>query len=132
MPRNIQDALLTVTRALTSSDGSVTSSDFDLGAVAPGETMEGVELVIEIPALLAAELASADTLTVLVQGGAAASPSTSLGMSTVITGDGNAVPAQTIRWRLNSSCPRYINVKFTSAGTTGDMSDKTVTLTLRT
>lgn len=129
--REIQDYSLKVTRALTSSDGTVTSSDFDLG-LAPGPALEGAELVIAVPELGATELASADTLTITVQGGASATPSTSLNLVKVITGDGNAVPASEWRVKLPNDCPRYVNVKFVTAGITGDMSDKTVTITLRT
>lgn len=131
--RNIQDALLTVTKALTSSDGSVTTGDIDLGAVWPGVSLEGAELVVEIPALIAAELNTGDTLTVAIQAGAAAAPTTALNsMGVVITGDGNAYGGSTHRFKLPSDCPRYVNVKFTTAGTTGDMSDKSATVTLRT
>lgn len=130
--RNIKDAGLSVDRALTAADGSVTSADLDLDAVQPGVTLEACELLVEIPALLAAELASADTLTIAVQAGAAAAPTTALrGMGAVITGDGNAIAAQSFRFRLPSDCPRYVNVKFTTAGTSGDMSDKTATVSLR-
>ena len=126
--RNIQDKLLTVTRALTASDGSVTSSDIDLGA--DPASFENAELEISIPELSGTELASADTLVIVVQGGASATPSTSLGLTKTITGDGNTIAAQSFRFRLPSNCGRYVNVKFTSAGTSGDMSDKTATIKL--
>lgn len=130
--RNLQDALLTVSRALTAADGSVTSTDIDLEAVWPGIAAESFELLVEVPALSATELANGDTLTIAVQNGASASPTTALrGMGAVITGDGNAVPAVSFRFKLPSDCQRYLNVKFTSAGTSGDMSDKSATVSLR-
>ena len=129
--RNLKDEQTTLTRALTAADGSVTSSDIDLGAYLSGPTLENVELSIEVPSLTSSELASADTLTLTVQGGASASPTTSLNLVKVITGTGSTVAAQEIRFRLPSDCPRYINVKGTTAGTTGDMSAKSLTIALR-
>lgn len=129
--RNQQDKLLTVTRALPTADGTVTSSDFDLGVAAPGVTMESVELLVEMPALTATHLPSADTLTLTLQGGASATPSTSLNQTRVITGTGSTIAAQSFRFKLPSDCPRYINVKFVAAGGTGDISGVSATLSLR-
>jgi hypothetical protein len=129
--RNVRDADLIITRALTAADGTVTSSDFDLEAVAGGLSLENVELVIEIPSLTGSELASADTLTLTVQGGSSATPSTSLNMVHVTTGTGSTIAAQEVRFRLPSSVGRYVNVKAVTAGTTGDMSAKDLTISLR-
>jgi hypothetical protein len=129
--RNIKDAALLVTRALPTADGTVTSSDIDLGAVLPGVSLEGVELAIEIPELSSTLLPSADTLTVTVQGGASAAPSTSLGLTHLTTGTGSTIAAQEVRFRLPSNCPRYINVKFVAAGGTGDQSGVSATVGLR-
>lgn len=129
--RNIKDAVTTITRALPTADGTVTSSDIDLGAVLAGPSLEGVELSIEVPALSATLLPSADTLTITVQGGAAATPTTSLGFVTVITGTGSTIAAQELRFRLPSNCPRYINAKFVAAGGTGDQSGVSATVALR-
>jgi hypothetical protein len=127
--RNIQDYQFTVTRALPTADGTVTSSDLDFGAntVFP----ENVELDIAVPELSATNLPSADTLTITVQGGASATPSTSLNLVKVITGTGSTIAAQSVRFRLPSDAPRYVNVKFVAAGGTGDMSAKTATITAR-
>ena len=127
--RNIKDANTTVTRALPTADGTVTSSDLDLGA----DTYKGenFELSIEVPALTSTHLPSADTLTITVQGGASATPSTTLNLVKVITGTGSTIAAQEIRFRLPSDCPRYINVKFVAAGGTGDISGVTATIALR-
>jgi hypothetical protein len=129
--RNIQDYNLKITRALPTADGTVTSTDLDLGAVSPGVTLEGAELVIEIPALSSTLLPSADTLTLTVQGGAAVTPSTSLDISKVITGTGSTIAAQEWRVKLPQNCPRYVNVKAVAAGGTGDQSGVSLTISLR-
>jgi hypothetical protein len=129
--RNIQDYNLKITRALPTADGTVTSTDLDLGAVSPGVTLEGAELVIEIPALSSTLLPSADTLTLTVQGGAAVTPSTSLNISKVITGTGSTIAAQEWRVKLPQDCPRYVNVKAVAAGGTGDQSGVSLTISLR-
>ena len=118
--RNIADAALTISRALPTADGTVTSADFDLGADA--YKAENFELEITIPALSATLLPTADTLTVTVQGGATAAPSTSLGLTHLTTGTGSTIAEQKVRFRLPSNCPRFVNVKFVAAGGTGDQS----------
>jgi hypothetical protein len=129
--RNLKDSSSNtlVTRALPTADGTVTSSDIDLGAGT--YRGENYELSIEVPALTATHLPSADTLTITVQGGSSATPSTTLNLVKVITGTGSTIAAQEIRFRLPSDCPRYINVKFVAAGGTGDISGQTATIALR-
>lgn len=131
-PRSIQDAELTVTRALTASDGSVTSDDIDLGPNTKDHFVEGHILSVYIPELSGTELASADTLVVLVQHGDTAAPTTAFNpsLTKTITGDGNTIAAQTLYFNLPYNVNRYVNVKFTSAGTSGDMSDKTAVIKL--
>ena len=131
MARNIQDAFLKVTRALPTADGTVVSSDFDLQAVSPDVTAESFELVLEVPALSAVLLPTADTLTITVRSGAAAAPTTSLGLVRVITGTGSTIAAQEFRFRLPSTVGRYVNVQYVAAGGTGDQSGVSVTQTLR-
>jgi len=131
MARNIQDLDLTITRALPTADGTVVSSDFDLGNVSPDVTAESFELVLEIPALSATLLPNADTLTITVRSGAAATPTATLGLVRTITGTGSTIAAQEIRFRLPSTVGRYVNVQYVAAGGTGDMSGATVTQTLR-
>lgn len=126
--RNLQDASFVITRALTAADGSVTSSDIDLGA--DTYKPEVFELNVNVPSLSASELASADTLTVEVLNGAAASPTTVIA-SRVLTGTGSASSEQNYRFRLPSNAGRFLAVKFTTAGTTGDMSAKSATISLR-
>lgn len=129
MPRDIQDYSLTVTRALPTADGTVTCSDFDLGA--EDYKGENYELVIAVPALSATLLPNADTLTITVQAGSSATPTTTLNLVKVITGTGSTIAAQDVRFRLPSNTPRYLNVKFVAAGGTGDMSGVSATITLR-
>ena len=125
--RNIQDKLFTVTRALPTADGTVTSSDFDLGAdVYKTET---VELEITVPALTAVQLPNADTITMTVQAGAAATPTTQLFVLPTITGS-TGYAGGTFRYRLPSNVARYLNVKFVAAGGTGDISASSATVKL--
>lgn len=126
--RNIQDNDLTITRALPTADGTVTSADFDLGAdIYKGENYE---LEVTIPSLTAVLLPSADTLTMTVQGGAAVTPTASLNLVQITTGTGSTIAEQKIRFRLPSNCPRYVNVKFVAAGGTGNMSGVSATAKL--
>lgn len=126
--RNIQDTDLTITRALPTADGTVTSADFDLGAdIYKGENYE---LEVTIPSLTAVLLPSADTLTMTVQGGAAVAPTASLNLVQITTGTGSTLAEQKIRFRLPSNCPRYVNVKFVAAGGTGNMSGVSATAKL--
>jgi hypothetical protein len=133
-PRSISDAGLSVTRALTAADGTVTSSDIDLGPNTKDHFVEGHVLEIYIPELGATELASADTLIAVVQHGDSAAPTTAFSPSLTFTttGTGSTIAAQTIRYKLPHDVNRYVNVKFTSAGTSGDMSDKTAIIRLLT
>lgn len=124
--RNIQDATFVLTRALPTADGTVTSADIDLGPDV--HKPEEVELEVTIPALSAVQLPNADTLTLTIQGGSAASPTTSINLVHVTTGTGSAIAEQKLRFRLPSNCPRYINAKFVAAGGTGDISAATATV----
>jgi hypothetical protein len=126
--RNIKDDSFKITRALPTADGTVTSTDFDLGAdVYKAETYE---LEIYVPSLTSTNLPNADTLTITVQAGAAATPTASAGLVTVITGTGSTIAEQYIRYRLPSNVGRYVNVKFVAAGGTGDISAKSAILRL--
>lgn len=121
MPRAIEDALLTVTRALPTSDGTVTSDDIDLG-IKPGD-LEAYEFEVELPELTSTHLPNADTLTITLQTGDAPAPTSSSGQVVVITGTGSTIAAQKIRFKVPSDkIKRYNNVKFVAAGGTGNMS----------
>ena len=120
--RNIQDADLTKARLLTAADGSVQSPDLDLGTNTKSFLTENHELEVRIPALTSVQLASGDAIAVLVQGGPAVLPTTSLGLSATLSGSASGTVETAFRFRLPANCPRYVNVKFTSSGTSGDMS----------
>ena len=120
--RNIQDADLTKARLLTAADGTVTSPDLDLGTNTKAFLTENQELEVRIPALTSVQLASGDAIAVLVQGGPAVLPTTSLGLSATLSGSASGTVETAFRFRLPANCPRYVNVKFTSSGTSGDMS----------
>ena len=120
--RNIQDADLTKARLLTAADGSVQSPDLDLGTNTKAFLTENQELEVRIPALTSVQLASGDAIAVLVQGGPAVLPTTSLGLSATLSGSASGTVETAFRFRLPANCPRYVNVKFTSSGTSGDMS----------
>jgi len=123
--RSTKDAGLIITRALPTADGTVTSSDLDLGLGA--HKGDNVEFVVSIPELSATNLPSADTLTFTVQAGASAAPSTSLNLVKVVTGTGSTISAQEWRFRVPTDVARYVNVKAVAAGGTGDMSAKSFT-----
>jgi hypothetical protein len=133
-PRSIQDYELTSSIALTAADGSVTTPDLDLGPNTGDHFPEGHILEISVPSLSGTELPNADTLTAVVQHGDSAAPTTAFSPSLtfVTTGTGSTIAAQTIRYKLPHNVNRYVNVKFTSAGTSGDMSAKSATVKLLT
>lgn len=127
----MKDLNLTITRALPTADGTVTSADLDLGSAAPGASVKDAELHIELPALSATLLPNADTLTVTVQSGESPTPSATTGLSRVITGTGSTIAAQTLQFRLPPTVGRYVNVRFAAAGGTGDQSGVSATISLR-
>lgn len=127
MSRKIQDATFVKTRALPTADGTVTSADLDLGAGA--FKPEEMELEITVPALNSTQLPNADTITMTIQHGAAATPTTLLAVLPVITGS-SGYAGGTFRFRLPSNTLRYVNVKFVAAGGTGDISASSATIKL--
>lgn len=127
--KNLIDNELSVTRALPSTDEAVTSSDIDLGGKLEAAHSD-VELLIDLPALTAVELPSADTIDIEVQHGSSATPTTRLVALKQIVGDGSTRAAERLRVALPSNTERYINVKITAAGGVGDMSAKSATISL--
>ena len=108
--------------ALPTADGTSYSTTIDLGDV--DSVGENHELLITIPDLTVTHLPNADTLTVAVAAGAATDPTALIADAIeVLTGAGGAgATGTTTRFRLPSDCPRYVRVRFTAAGGTGDMS----------
>ena len=108
--------------ALPTADGTSYSTTIDLGDV--DSVGENHELLITIPDLTVTHLPNADTLTVAVAAGAATDPTALIADTIeVLTGAGGAgATGTTTRFRLPSDCPRYVRIRFTAAGGTGDMS----------
>lgn len=108
--------------ALPTADGTSYSTTIDLGDV--DFVGENLELSITVPDLTVTHLPNADTLTVSVLAGAATDPTAVIADAVVVyTGAGGAgATGSTTRFRLPSTCPRYVRVKFVAAGGTGDMS----------
>ena len=123
MKKDIRDELLVRKFNLPTADGTVNTADIDLGVdVAKGDHNRVAEIIVELPALSAANLPNADTLTISIHAGAAPAPTDPTVLSKIITGDGSAIAAQTIRFGLPSDLPRYIRANIVAAGGTGDMS----------
>ena len=121
--RNIVDDTYNETDvALPAADGTSYSTTIDLGDV--DSVGENHELLITIPDLTVTHLPNADTLTVAVAAGAATDPTALIADTIeVLTGAGGAgATGTTTRFRLPSDCPRYVRVRSTAAGGTGDMS----------
>lgn len=121
--RNIVDDNFNETDvALPTADGTSFSTTIDLGTA--GYKGENMELLITVPDLTFTHLPNADTLTVAVAAGAATDPTALIADAIkVFTGAGGAgATGATTRFRLPSDCPRYVRVRFTAAGGTGDMS----------
>ncbi len=123
--QNRQDASLQVTRALTAADGSVTSGDLNIGTAGFPQA-EGWSFGVRLPLIATALLAAADTITIELLNGAAATPTTVIATK-VVTGTSADTPAQTVRLGVPRDAGAFFAVKFTTAGTTGDMSGLTAT-----
>jgi hypothetical protein len=121
--RNIVDDTYNETDvALPAADGTSHSTTIDLGDV--DSVGENHELLVSVPALTVTHLPNDDTLTVAILAGAATDPTAVIADSVlVMTGAGGAgAAAASVRFKLPSTCPRYVRVRFTAAGGTGDIS----------
>jgi hypothetical protein len=121
--RNIVDENYNETDvALPEDDGTSYSSTIDLGNIDMAD--ENVELLVTVPNLTVTHLPNADTLTVAICAGAATDPTAVIADSIVVyTGAGGAgATGSTVRFKLPSTCPRYVRARFIAAGGTGDMS----------
>lgn len=131
----IADANLKETKALGTSDATVTTTGFDLGAIAArGAFLADCELEIQAPILTTTELPNSDTNTYSVE-----TDDNSGFSSAKIIADkvilqtgagGTGAAAVTERFRLPSNCERYVRVKSVLAGTTGDCSGKSMIVSL--
>jgi hypothetical protein len=131
---SVADASLLVTHALPgASSTTVTTSAIDLGLLhGISERPENCELVAEIPALILAKLPNTAVETYTIE--ACASSGFGSGVktlaSTTQTGaTGTATqPAQELRCRLPSDCPRYVRLKVVSDSNGADASAVSATL----
>jgi len=128
----LKDKQLQVTLARPADAGTTYSTDIDLGAIAsvgsnisPGGRFADCELLIEGAAIAATLLPTGATIKFSILS-ATADPTTFDGSDTVeaadivtLTGDGNEIPAQNIRYRLYSNFPRYVGIKVVAADGTG-------------
>jgi len=127
---SLKDAGLIQTKALPSSAGSVYTTAFDLGDA--GKKHIQNEIKIEAPALGTTALPNAETMKYAVQDSANNSSfSTIAGDIVVQTGAGGAGDdAASGRFRLPSSCRRYVRVAATGSTSIGDCSGSSVTASL--
>ena len=127
----MQDALLTVTRALPAQNDTVVSASIDLGIAAPAIAGTHSDLVLDVPATTTA---TGQTQTFTVQDSADNSSFAAVASlaTLVLTGASNATAATTRRWRLPSDVRRYVRVSITSSATATSQTGVTSTLTLRT
>jgi hypothetical protein len=126
MSRLVQDAALTVSKALPAAGASNTCDAFEIGN---GDSVEQAELEVSTPTLAA--LADDKSLTFELVTGSTSSPSTVLQRIHVLTGAGGAgVAATTKRVRIPSNADKYIAVKCTEDGSGGDVTGSSYTVKL--
>lgn len=129
--RFLKDTALKVTKALPAANANVNSASIDLGAAAPGISLEGVELDVAIEAL--PSLADAGTCTVTVQDSADDATFVAVaGLATLVsTGAGGVgAAAKSRRIRLPANVRRYVNVNTAVSNGGGDNTAKVVTAQL--
>lgn len=131
MPRQTQDALLTVSRALPAQNTNANSSSIDLGVALPEYVGEQAELVIAVPATTTA---TSQTITFTINDSADNSSFAAVSQlaTLVLTGASNATAATTRRWRLPSTVRRYVRVNIAMSATTGDQTAITAAIRLDT
>ena len=128
----IRDSALKVTKALPAAGANHNTGTIDLGSTNPGLAVESFELEIAIPAL--PNLAAGKTLTVKVQDSADNSTYADVAelASVVVTGAADAAgsAAATRTVRLPSGVRRYIQANLAVAGSGGDNTAQSVTVSL--
>jgi hypothetical protein len=123
---NVRDEALQNTTALPNGADHVHSAGFDLGISAKNELSPPVELLVEAPALVFADLGDAATMKYEVFHDTASTfaSETSLGIVLTQTGAGGVgAAAATGRLRLPSDVKRHVRVTATNSAA-GDASDK--------
>lgn len=131
MSYQVKDKTLQQTKALSNGAGNTSIDGFDLGTSANADFLSGMELLIEAPALLTAELPDAQTMIYSVEHdtdpafGSATVVATSVLVQTGAGGAGAA--AASARFRLPTNVKRYVRVKATKGGS-GNASGKSMTV----
>lgn len=131
MPRQIQDALLTVTRALPGSGATVSSTAIDLGQTTADSINELVDLLLTVPAV--PSLANSETITFTFEDSANNSSFAAItGLSTlVLTGaGGTGAAASSRRVKLPPATRRYVRVTAVGSASSGANTGVTATLQL--
>ena len=125
--RTLQDASLLNSIALPDAAGSVTTPDLDLGSAQgaasssagnQSEFPENVEIQVLAPALTATQMPTGTILTVQLQSGPSAGPTTAYEQPISIT-SASGIAKSTYRFRVPYNIARYLNAKFTTANGTG-------------
>ncbi len=132
MDRSIQDANLRVTKALPAAGASNQTDPIDLGAAAPGISVENIDLVVDVPAT--ASLADTKTHTLKVQDSADGSSFADVALlaTQTRTGAGGAgAAASSYRWKLPPSIRRYIRISQTVEASGGNNTAVSITAGLR-
>jgi len=125
--RNIQDAALSVTKALPAANASAISDPFRIES---GRAMENVELELVVPATPA--LADTKSITFELVEGSSSSPTTVKQQLLKTTGaSGTGAAAVTARFRVPSDCLAYIAVKASVEASGGDNTAVSYTARLR-
>ena len=129
---SIQDANLSVTKALHNSAGADICDAFD---VKPGgDLLAECELEISAPVLAVSALPNAETVTYAVVAGATSSPTAVIADSVLVqTGAGGVgAAAATKRFRLPTDVARYVAVRATVSAGGGNCSASSFGLKLLT
>lgn len=121
MPRNVRDANLTVSKALSNGAGTVLSTGIDLGLSTRSDFVAGAEFLIEAPAHTTTLLPDAETEKYTIEHDDAADFSTvaNLDLDALIqTGAGGAgAVAASKRVGIPSNVKRYVRLKAIKTGT---------------
>lgn len=125
--RSLEDADLTVSRALPAANASASTTAFNVG---DGRKPDTVDLVVEVPALPA--LVEAKKVTITVEDSAdnvSFAAIESLAARTITGAVGNGAAASAFRWKLPPRCRKFVRV--TAAVETGGGNNTAVSFTAK-
>lgn len=131
--RQLQDNNLTISTAFPAAGASVTGTAIDTGDNTSGIFPEGVAL--EVTSEATPNLPNAETITYTVLADTANPPTTALTPSLTYTttgsaGNGAAIAAGTVKWRLPANTGRYLAVKAAVSANGANNTAKTFTFKL--